>query len=83
MSVSLEDFNQEIKCDYKEENYSVRDNGAVLRHSPTDKRTRPTDNKWTFGKLNIKTGYLEIASVRISFPATSPCRELCTSRDVA
>lgn len=65
MSVSLEDFNQEIKCDYKEENYSVRDNGAVLRHSPTGKRTRPTDNKWTFGKLNIKTGYLEIASVRI------------------
>ena len=65
MSVSFEDFNQEIKCDYKDEHYSVRDNGAVLRHTPANKRTRPTDNQWTFGKLNIKTGYLEIASVRI------------------
>jgi hypothetical protein len=26
---------------------------------------RKLDNEWTFGKLNIKTGYLEIASVRI------------------
>ncbi len=65
MGVSVEDFNQEVKCGYKEEHYSVRDNGAVLRHSPINKRTRPTDNNWTFGKLNIKTGYLEIASVRI------------------
>lgn len=65
MSVSLEDFNQEIKCDFKDMHYSVRDNGAVLRHTPTNKRTRPTDNQWTFGKLNIKTGYFEIASVRI------------------
>lgn len=65
MSVSEEDFNHEVKCDYKAEHYSLRDNGAVLRHSPINKRTRPTDNNWTFGKLNIKTGYLEIASVRI------------------
>lgn len=50
---------------YKGEQYSVRDNGAVLRHTPTNKRTRPTDNNWTFGKLNSKTVYLEVASVRI------------------
>ncbi len=81
MSVSIENFNQEIKCDYKEEHYSVRDNGSVLRHTPTNKRTRPTDNKWTFGKLNIKTGYLEIASVRIhrivatAFHGKSPTKE--------
>lgn len=30
-----------------------------------NRRIRPTDNKWTFGKLNKRTGYLEIASVRI------------------
>lgn len=63
--VDLEDFKQESECIYKVERYSVRDNGAVLRHPLEGKRPRPTDNSWTFGKLNIKTGYLEIASVRV------------------
>ena len=58
-------FKKESKCFYKDEYYSVRDNGAVLRHPRENKRHRPTDNKWTFGKPNSKTGYLEIASVRI------------------
>jgi hypothetical protein len=58
-------FTQEIKCRYKTEYYSVRDNGSVLRHAPEGKNPRPTDNNWTFGKLNIKTGYLEISSVRV------------------
>lgn len=61
----LEAYNGIQECRYKNEYYSVRDNGAVLRHAPNNNRTRPTDNKWTFGKPNIKTGYLEIASVRI------------------
>jgi len=61
----LETYSDIQECHYKNEHYSVRDNGAVLRHAPNNKRTRPTDNKWTFGKLNSKTGYLEIASVRI------------------
>lgn len=65
MNVSVEDFSQVIDCVYKDERYAVRDNGAVLRYSIDGKRPRPTDNKWTFGKLNIKTGYLEIASARI------------------
>jgi hypothetical protein len=65
MSVSVEDFNQVVKCIYKDEHYSVRDNGEVFRYPLSGKRQRPTDNNWTFGKLNIKTGYLEIASVRI------------------
>lgn len=63
--ISLGDFEIENKCLYKDEHYSVRDNGAVFRHSLNEKRPRPTDNNWTFGKLNNKTGYLEIASVRI------------------
>lgn len=63
--VDLEDFKQENVCIYKVERYSVRDNGAVLRHPLDGKRPRPTDNSWTFGKLNIKTGYFEIASVRV------------------
>lgn len=65
MRLDIQDCNKEVECDYKDERYSVRDNGAVLRNPLDGKRPRPTDNKWTFGKLNSKTGYLEIASVRI------------------
>jgi len=63
--VNINDFIQEIKCDYKGENYSVRDNGAVLRHPKDGDKPRVTDNKWTFGKPSNKTGYMEIASVRV------------------
>lgn len=63
--ISLNDFKLQNECIYKDEKYSVRDNGAVLRYPPDKKRRRSIDNNWTFGKLNIKTGYLEIASVRI------------------
>jgi len=65
MSVDINDFHEEKECTYKGERYSVRDNGAVLRHSRDGKRQRPTDNKWTFGEQNEKTGYLEIASERV------------------
>lgn len=61
----LNGFKKECECVYKDERYFVRDNGAVLRFPLDIGRPRPTDNKWTFGKLNSKTGYLEIASVRI------------------
>ena len=65
MSLNVQDYNNEIECVYKDERYSVRDNGAVLRYPLDGRRQRPTDNNWTFGKPNSKTGYLEIASVRI------------------
>jgi hypothetical protein len=65
MSVDLSEFKQERECFYKDELYSVRDNGAVLRHCREGKRPRPTDNLWTFGKPNEKTGYMEIAAVRV------------------
>ena len=65
MSLDIQDCNKEIECNYKAERYYVRDNGAVLRCPLDGKRPRPTDNNWTFGKLNSKTGYLEVASVRI------------------
>jgi hypothetical protein len=58
-------FCREVECIYKDEKYTVRDNGAVLRHSRENKRPRPTDNQWTFGKPNNKTGYMEIAAVRV------------------
>jgi hypothetical protein len=63
--VNINNFEKECECIYKNEHYSVRDNGTVFRYPLNEKRPRPTDNSWTFGKLNTKTGYLEIASVRI------------------
>ena len=77
----LKTYNGIQECHYKNEQYSVRDNGAVLRYQLDGKRQRPTDNNWTFGKLNIKTGYLEIASVRIhrivatAFHGEAPTKE--------
>lgn len=63
--VNVNHFEKECECIYKNEYYSIRDNGAVLRFSRDIGRRRPTDNNWTFGKLNGKTGYLEIASIPI------------------
>lgn len=63
--IDVNDFKQEIECIYKDEKYSVRDNGAVFRHPRDGKRPRKYDNFWTFGKSNDTHGYMEIASVRV------------------
>ena len=63
--IDVNDFKQEIECIYKDEKYSVRDNGAVFRHPRDGKRPRKYDNFWTFGKPNDTHGYMEIASVRV------------------
>lgn len=79
--VDLNNFKQQRECTYKDEHYSIRDNGAIFRFPSDTSRPRPSDNKWTFGKLNSKTGYLEIASVRIhriiatAFLAEPPTKE--------
>lgn len=81
MNDLLEIYNNIKECVYKNERYSVRDNGAVLRYSIDGKKIRPLDNKWNFGKLNCKNGYLEIASVRIhrivatAFHGEAPTKE--------
>lgn len=58
-------YNEIRECVYKNEHYSVRNNGAVMRHPREGKRIRKDDNLWTFGKPNAKTGYMEIAGERI------------------
>ena len=63
--VSIDDYNEVKECIYKEEHYSVRDNGAIMRHPREGKRIRKDDNVWTFGKPNDKTGYMEIAGQRV------------------
>jgi hypothetical protein len=53
------------ECFYKDERYSVRDNGAVFRYAREGKRLRKYDNKWTFGVPNETTGYMEISGERV------------------
>lgn len=64
--ITENDFFNEVKeCIYKGERYSVRDNGAVMRHSRKGKRLRKYDNFWTFGKTDEKTGYKNIGTERV------------------
>src|SRR5688500_1277327 len=62
--IEVNDFTREVECVFEGERYSVRDNGAVLRH-PGGERTRAADSQWTFGKENSANPYLHISSVRI------------------
>lgn len=79
--ISVQDFQREVDCIYDEERYSVRDNGAVLRHPRTGMRLRKDDKKWTFGKPNAQNGYMYISQVRIhrvvatAFHGASPTPE--------
>jgi hypothetical protein len=61
MTANIEDFKRQADCVYKNEHYSVRDNGAVFRHSRHNRLLRKHDNHWTFGTPN-NNGYLLIAS---------------------
>ena len=64
--ITVDDFYSEVKeCTYKEEVYSARDNGAVLRHPREGKRLRKLDNIWTFGKTDERTGYNTIGTERV------------------
>lgn len=58
-----DDYTEEKECIYKNEKYSVRNNGMVLRH-PKGNKVRPSDNKWTFGIVGDK-GYRYIAGVQV------------------
>ena len=61
MNVNIEDYSKQTECVYKNELYSIRNNGAVFRHSRPNKPLRKHDNRWTFGTPN-NNGYLLIGS---------------------
>lgn len=61
----INDFTQEKTCTYKDETYSVRDNGAVMRHGKENGRKRKIDGCWTFGNLDDK-GFLRIGGEKIN-----------------
>ena len=63
--VDIDDFKEEKDCIYKDEHYSVRDNGAIMRHQREGIRKRKLDDKWSFGNLNVATGYLDFCGERV------------------
>lgn len=63
--VDIDDYSQIRECDYKGEHYSVRDNGAVMRHPKNPQKPRPLDNQWTFGNKDTLTGYMKTGSHRV------------------
>lgn len=65
MAQNIDDFVQEKSCAYKGETYSVRDNGAVMRHEKEGGRKRNIDGNWTFGNLDDK-GFLRIGGEKIN-----------------
>lgn len=62
---NIDNFAQEKTCAYKGETYSVRDNGAVMRHEKEGGRKRNIDGNWTFGNLDDK-GFLRIGGEKIN-----------------
>lgn len=63
--VNVDDFNEVKNCIYKDEHYSARDNGAVMRHHRDGMRKRKLDNVWSFGTPNVVTGYMDFCGERV------------------
>ena len=57
---NINDFNEEKSCEYKDRQYLVRDNGAILR-LPKGSRASKYDNVWTFGIKDENNGYMILA----------------------
>lgn len=65
--ISVDEYSKEVECQYKNEHYLVRDNGAVYRFERTDKdkRKRKRDGVWTFGEKRDSDGYMYLDSARV------------------
>lgn len=61
----IDDYNEVKECVYKDEHYSVRDNGAIFRHKREGRKMRIDDERWTFGIKNSKTGYMLLGQHRV------------------
>lgn len=61
----INDYNEVKECVYKDEHYSVRDNGAIFRHRREGRKMRIDDESWTFGIKNSKTGYMLLGQHRV------------------
>lgn len=65
MKANIDLYTEVKDCIYKDEHYSVRDNGAVFRHAKDITKPRKLDEQWLFGTKNEKTGYMTIGSHRV------------------
>lgn len=61
----INDYEEVKECVYKDELYSVRDNGAVMRHLREGKKPRRDDGVWTFGVKNPQKGYMMLGQHRV------------------
>lgn len=81
MTVSIDEFQVEVECAYRGNEYLVRDNGAVFRKSRPGKRKRPLDGKWTFGNPCRHSGYMKLSEVVVhrvvatAFHGTAPSEQ--------
>ena len=68
---------------YKEESYSVKNSGEILRHSRLGKRTRKDDEIWTFGTSIDDKGFYNIGTHKVhAIVATAFCGEQQTKQHV-
>ena len=63
--VNIDEFIEIRDCIYKDEHYSVRDNGAIMRHQRNGLPTRKLDEVWTFGNPDLSTGYMVFCGERV------------------
>ncbi len=63
--MKIDDYKEIRDCIYKDEKYSVRDNGAVMRHQREGMRKRKLDEVWSFGTPNVVTGYMDFCGERV------------------
>lgn len=63
--IGLDKFGREVFCVYRGDSYRVRDNGAVRRLQRDNKRMRPLDEVWTFGRPSKSKGYMQVASTPV------------------
>lgn len=57
-------YDIEKECEFRGEKYSVRNNGAILRH-PKEGRRRKLDSEWTFGRKDPISEYMILGQVRV------------------
>ena len=53
------------ECIYRNEHYSAREDGMIMRHHRNGMRKRKLDEKWTLGTPNQQTGYLDFCGERV------------------
>ena len=56
---------KEKTCNYRDRQYSVREDGSIFRHPKTGCKPSKLDNTWSFGKKDAKTGYMLYGGIRV------------------